>query len=131
MNFADIKTIAVVGLSDDPSKASNHVASYLQNCGYRVIPINPGYDYLLGEKAYPNLASVPSDINIDVVDIFRRPDAVKPIVEQAVDRGGVKVIWMQEGVVNEEASDLACKAGLECVMNKCMLKEHIRTRFGD
>ena len=129
MDFDAVKTVAVVGLSDKPDRASFRVANYLQNCGYRIIPVNPVLDEVLGEKAYPDVKSIPSDIEVDVIDIFRRPEDVPAIVEQVVAREGVKVCWMQEGVVNEEAAETARKAGLEVVMDQCMLKEHKKCKM--
>jgi predicted CoA-binding protein len=115
------RVIAVVGLSDNPSRPSHGVAAYLQRHGYRVIPVNPKLTEVLGEKAYPTLSAVPEPV--DVVDIFRKPEAVPAIVEEAISRGA-KVIWMQEGIVHNAAADRARAAGLRVVMNKCMLKEH-------
>ena len=119
----EAKTIAVVGLSPKPERASFGVASYLQQHGYRIIPVNPTVDQVLGEKSYPDLTSVPE--RIDVVDIFRRSEDVPPVVDEAI-RVGAKVIWMQEGVINEAAATKARQAGLEVIMDRCMLKEHQR-----
>ena len=121
--LAPSKTIAIVGLSPKEERDSNKVASYLQKEGYKIIPVNPGYDEILGLKSFPNLSEIPEDI--DVVDIFRRPSVVAEIVESAI-RKGAKVIWMQEGIVNNEAAEKAKNAGLKVVMNKCMMKEHIK-----
>ena len=118
--ITDSHTIAIVGLSDDPERPSYAVAQYLQGRHYRIIPVNPGVTEVLGEQAYPDLLSVPE--RVDVVDIFRRSDQVLPIVEQAV-KIGARAVWMQEGVVNEEAAIWARAAGLLVVMNHCMLKE--------
>ncbi len=115
------RTVAVVGLSDKPDRESYRVASYLQRHGYRIIPVNPNATTVLGEKAYARLSEVPEAV--DVVDIFRRPEAVPAIVEEAIARGA-RVIWMQEGIANNAAADRARAAGLQVVMNKCMLKEH-------
>lgn len=117
------KTVAVVGMSSRPERPSHSVPAYLQTQGYRIIPINPSLEEALGEKAYPDLLSVPAPI--DVVDIFRRSEEVVPIVEQAI-RIGAKVVWMQEGIVNDEAADLARRAGLEVVMDACMRATHKR-----
>ncbi|TDA69927.1 MAG: CoA-binding protein [Clostridia bacterium] len=127
VDFARIKNIAVVGLSDKPERASYRVAAYLQQAGYRIIPVNPSLTRVLGEKCYPNLEAVPEDISVDVVDIFRRSEDVPPIVETAIKRG-VPVIWMQEGVVNEEAAAAAAAAGRVVVMDKCLMQEHQRAR---
>lgn len=119
--LAQSKTIAVVGISDKAERPSYRVAKYLQDHGYRIIPVNPRLDEVLGEKCYSGLDSVPD--KIDVVDIFRRPDDVLPIVKSAISLG-VNTIWMQEGVVNEEAAHIAKAAGLNIIMDRCMLKEH-------
>ena len=115
------KTVAVVGLSDRPDRDSHRVAAYLQQHGYRIVPVNPNIATVLGEPAYPGLREVP--VPVDVVDIFRKPDAVPEIVEDAIAMGA-RVIWMQEGIAHNAAADRARAAGLEVVMNKCMLKEH-------
>jgi uncharacterized protein len=115
------RTIAVVGLSSNPTRPSYRVASYMQAQGYRVIPVNPNETKVLGEPSYPSLASVPG--TIDLVDIFRKSEDVLPIVEEAIARGA-KAIWMQEGVVNEEAAARAAQAGLPVVMDHCWRKEH-------
>jgi uncharacterized protein len=114
-------TIAVVGLSDKPERASFDVAKYLQSHGYRIIPVNPTISEVLGEKAYPNLSAVPE--KIDVVDIFRKSEDVGPIVDEAI-KIGAKVVWMQLGISNEEAARKAIQAGLEVVMDRCMKHEH-------
>jgi predicted CoA-binding protein len=119
----ETKTIAVVGLSDRPERPSYHVAEYLRTQGYRVIPVNPTITQWLGERSYPTLKDVPE--TIDMVDIFRRSDAVPEIVRDAV-AVGVKSVWMQEGVIHEGAAMLAEAAGLHVVMDRCILKEHRR-----
>ena len=121
--FAETRTIAVVGLSGDSWRASHSVAEYLQEVGYRIIPVNPNETEVLGEKAYGSLEDVPE--KIDVVDIFRRSEFVHPVVESAI-RVGAKAIWMQEGVVDAGAARLARAAGLAVVMDACILKEHVR-----
>jgi len=115
------KTIAVVGLSDKPDRPSYRVAKYLQDHGYRIIPVNPTLTEVLGERAYPDLLAVPEPV--DVVDIFRQSEAVPPIVEQAIAIGA-RAVWMQEGVVHETAAARARQAGLDVVMDRCMFKEH-------
>ncbi len=117
------KTIAVVGLSSKPHRASFGVARYLQAVGYRIVPVNPHESEVLGERAYARLEDVP--VRIDVVDVFRRAEHVPEIVESAI-RVGAKAIWLQEGVVHEEAASRARQAGLLVVMDRCMLKEHAR-----
>jgi len=115
------KTIAVVGLSGRRSRPSYGVSEYMQSQGYRIIPVNPNEAEILGEKSWPTLDEVPE--RIDIVDIFRRSEAVSEVVEAAI-RIGARGIWMQEGVVNEEAAAKARDAGLEVVMDRCILKEH-------
>jgi predicted CoA-binding protein len=117
------RVVAVVGLSSDPERASHRVASYLQDNGYRIIPVNPNEEEVLGETCYPELAAVPEPV--EVVDIFRKSADVPPVVEQAV-RVGAKAVWMQEGIINREAADYAEKAGLEVVMDQCMRKHLYR-----
>lgn len=118
------KVVAVVGLSTFDSKPSYRVAAYLQAAGYRVVPIHPKAENILGEKAYAGLREVPGELGVEIVDIFRRPDAVMLHVEEAIAIGA-KVVWMQEGVINNAAADRAKAAGLQVVMNRCMLKDHM------
>ncbi len=115
------RTIAIVGLSSKPTRPSYGVAQYLQAHGYRIIPINPNEVEVLGERAYARLSDILE--RVDVVTIFRRSDAVLPIVEEAI-RIGAWAVWMQEGVVHEEAARRAGDAGILVIMNRCMLKEH-------
>lgn len=117
------KTIAVVGLSSRPVRASFGVSRFLQRQGYRIIPINPNEKEVLGERAYPSLSDVPGEI--DIVSVFRRPSRVPEVVEDAV-RKGARCLWMQEGVVNEEAAQRAEAAGIPVVMDRCILKELAR-----
>ena len=120
------RTIAVVGLSAKRYRPSYGVAEYMQRAGYRIIPVNPNVDEVLGEKSYPDIDSVPEPI--DIVDIFRRSESVPEIVDAAI-RKGAKVIWMQEGVVHEEAARRAKEAGLAVVMDRCILKDHRRLAY--
>ncbi len=120
-------TVAVVGLSANPDRPSNRVASYLKGKGYRIIPVNPNEKVILGETCYPDLGSIPEPV--EVVDIFRLSEDVLPIVQEAV-KTGANVVWMQEGVINEEAATYARKAGLKVVMDKCMKKEHEKLDTG-
>jgi len=115
------RVIAVVGLSAKPDRPSYRVASYLKESGYKIIPVNPGEEEILGNVCYPDLVSIPEPV--DVVDIFRRSEEVPAIVEEAI-KIGAKVVWMQEGVINEEAAARAKEVGLVVVMDRCMLKEH-------
>jgi predicted CoA-binding protein len=119
------KTIAVVGLSGNPLRASHGVSAYMQSHGYRILPVNPQIRSSLGEKAYASLLEVPE--KIDVVNIFRRPEFVEEVVDQAI-RLKVPAIWMQEGVIHEKAAEKARQAGIFVVMDLCILKEH-RARF--
>lgn len=124
-----VKTIAVVGLSDSPMRPSHGVSAYMQAAGYKIVPVNPRIAEALGEKAYPSLLEVPLEVRekIDLVDVFRRPEYVDEIVEQAIQLK-IPAIWMQEGVVNEGAAETARDAGMFVVMDRCVLKEH-RARF--
>jgi hypothetical protein len=117
------KTLAVVGLSSKFMRASHGVSEYMQQQGYRIIPVNPKEESVLGEKCYPSLDDVPEAF--DSVVIFRRPEFVPDIVEAAI-RKGAKVVWMQEGVVHERAAERARAAGLKVVMDRCILKEHAK-----
>ena len=119
------KTIAVVGLSNDPWRASHGVSAYTQSQGYRIIPVNPQIESSLGERAYPSLLDVPE--KIDLVNIFRRPEFVEEIVGQAIQLK-VPAVWMQEDVIHENAAEKARQAGILVVMDRCILKEH-RARF--
>lgn len=119
------RTVAMVGLSPDKERPSFRVASYLKGQGYKVIPVNPRFAQILGETSYPDLTSIPE--KVDVVDVFRRADEIPDIVEQAI-RIGAKVVWMQEGIVNELAAARARGAGLMVVMDRCMRKEHLKMR---
>ena len=119
--YESIKTIAVVGLSDDETRPSYEVASYLKNQGFKIIPVNPMIGEWRGEKSYPSLSDIPE--RVDVVDVFRKPEFVDEIVDQAI-KIGAKVVWMQEGVVNETAAQKGRAAGLTVVMDQCMMKEH-------
>jgi hypothetical protein len=119
------KTVAVVGISPKEDRPSYIVASYLKSKGYRIIPVRPDGELILGEKVYNSLSEIPKEIGIEVVDIFRRSEDVPPIVEEAIQRGA-KVVWMQEGVIHKEASEKAERAGLKVFMDRCIKKEHQR-----
>lgn len=124
------RTIAVVGLSNNPERPSYDVANYLESHGYRIVPINPTIDEVLGEKSYKSLLGLPEQLKreIEVVDIFRRPEDIPPVVEEAVELrrsgGNPKVVWMQLGIVNQSAAETARKAGIGVVMDRCMKIEH-------
>ena len=119
--YKESKTIAVVGASDNPKRPSYDVAKYLQSQGFRIIPVNPALKELFGEKSYPDLLSIPEPV--DVVDVFRHPEAVPEIVEQAIAKQA-KVVWMQPGAENMQAAERAMEAGLEVIMGVCMMREH-------
>jgi uncharacterized protein len=120
--FKNTKTIAIAGLSPDPSKASNMVAVYLQTAGFTIVPVYPKEDIILGEKVYRTISEIP--FKIDMVDIFRKPDAIAEIIDEAIKRGDVDTIWTQLGLVNNEAAQKAKDAGLKVVQNKCTKIEH-------
>ena len=115
------KKVAVIGLSPKSERASHRVAKYMMGNDYEIIPVNPMHDEILGKTSYASLLDIPGEV--EVVDIFRKPNVVMEIVEQAIEKGA-KVIWMQEGIVNNAAADRAREAGLKVVMDKCILKEH-------
>ncbi|RME06681.1 MAG: CoA-binding protein [Anaerolineae bacterium] len=121
--LSETRTIAVVGFSSNPAKAGYYVPAYLQSHGYRIIPVNPNLEEGLGEKAYPSLEAIPEPV--DLVLIFRRSEFVPPVVEQAI-RIGARAVWMQLGIINEEAARMARQAGLSVVMDRCMKIEHGR-----
>ena len=119
----ECRTIAVVGLSSQPERPSHGVAAYMQRAGYRVIPVNPNEREVLGERAYAALDDVPE--KIDLVDVFRRPEAAGQVVDQAI-AVGARAVWLQEGVIDYDAAQRAVDAGLLVVMDRCWLKEHLR-----
>ena len=119
------RNIAVVGLSDDPLRPSHGVSAYMQTQGYRIIPVNPRIESCLGEKAYSSLLQVPG--KVDIVNIFRRPEYVEEVVDQAIHLK-IPAIWMQEDVIHEKAAEKARKAGILVVMDRCILRDH-RARF--
>jgi uncharacterized protein len=117
--LGDARTVAVVGLSSKPNRPSYGVAAYLERHGYRIVPVNPNEDEVLGERAYPSLLDLPEDLAIDVVDVFRRSEETPAVAREAVAIGA-KVLWLQEGIVNEEAYRIASEAGLEVIMGVCI-----------
>ena len=116
-----MRTIAVVGMSQKPERPSNFVALYMQDKGYEIIPVNPGQKEIAGETCYPSLQKIPNQV--DVVNVFRRPEYVLPIAEAAIEISA-KALWLQDGVINKDAAKLAKEAGLLVVMNDCMLRRH-------
>jgi len=124
--LGEVRTIAVVGLSSKPNRPSFEVARYLQEHGYRIVPINPNETEVLGERAYPTLTDVPADIRIDVVDVFRRAEETPAVARDAVAIGA-RVLWLQEGIVSDEAARIATEGGLEVIMGVCI--RHVRARL--
>lgn len=122
------KTVAIVGLSDHPGKPSRNVAHYLLRQGFTIIPVNPNMADFHGLKAYPSLSDIPHPENIDIVDVFRRPEAVMEIVDEIIKLGILPVLWFQEEVVAPEAKAKAEKAGMTVIMDECMKKEHEKLR---
>ncbi|VFJ13072.1 CoA-binding protein [Candidatus Nitrosocosmicus franklandus] len=119
-----LKNIAVVGMSPTEGKPANYVPKYLIEKGYKVIPVNPVYDSVLGLKSYPKVSEIPDPV--DIVDIFRKSEDIPPIAKDAVKKKGIKVFWMQLGIYNSEAKEIAERNGMEVVYNRCMLREHQR-----
>ncbi len=120
--FDSVKTIAILGLSPDETKDSHKVAKYLQEVGYKIVPVYPKEDTLLGEKVYRSLLEIP--FNVDMVDIFRKPSALNAIADACIKKGNVKVFWSQKGIVNNEAAQKAEDAGIKVVQNFCSMVEH-------
>ncbi|MFP3189892.1 MAG: CoA-binding protein [Thermoproteota archaeon] len=118
------KTIAIVGASRNPGKAAYEVPAFLKSKGYKIIPINPSADYIFGEKAYKSLLDLPDDLKIDVVDVFRPSNEVINVVKDAIKKG-YKIIWLQEGIYDPEAVNLAKKNNIEIIWNRCMMKSYI------
>lgn len=118
----DVKTIAVLGLSPDSTKDSYRVAEYLQNAGYTIVPVYPKEETILGQKVYRSLAEIP--FTVDMVNIFRKPDALAPIADACIERGDIKVFWSQKGIVNNEAAEKARNGGMRVVQNHCSMVEH-------
>ncbi|MDP9118895.1 MAG: CoA-binding protein [Actinomycetota bacterium] len=124
--LGEVLVVAVVGISSKPSRPSHEVASYLQEHGYRIVPVNPNETEVLGEKAYDSLLDIPRDLHVDVVDVFRRAEHTPEVARQAVAIGA-RVLWLQEGIVSEEAARIAAEAGLEVIMGVCI--RHVRERL--
>ena len=127
--LGDARTIAVVGLSSNPDRPSYEVAEFLQDRGYRIVPVNPKETEVLGERAYASLPDVPEEIAVDVVDVFRRAEQTPEVAEQAVARGA-KVLWLQEGIVNDDARRIGEEAGLTVIMGVCIKKQKQRVERG-
>jgi uncharacterized protein len=125
----EARTIAVVGISPKEHRDSHRVARYLREHGFRIIPVNPNAQEIFGERCYPSLADIPGEVAIDIVDVFRRPDAVEPIARDAVT-AGARAIWFQIGVINEDAAEIASQGGLDVVMDRCLMVDHGRLLGG-
>jgi predicted CoA-binding protein len=124
--LGEVQVVAVVGLSSKPDRDSYQVAAYLQRNGYRIVPVNPGESEVLGERAYATLLDIPDDVRVDVVDVFRRAEHTPEVAEQAV-RIGARVLWLQEGIVSDEAARIATEGGLDVIMGVCI--RHVRERL--
>jgi predicted CoA-binding protein len=124
--FYDLKNIAVVGMSRNEEKPAHFVPKFLIEHGYNIIPVNPTTAEVLGRKSYPAISEIPNDLNIDIVDVFRRSEDVPDVVEDAIKKKGIKLIWMQLGISNEEAERKAKENGIDVVYNRCMFEEHKR-----
>jgi len=127
--LGDVHTIAVVGLSSRPGRPSFEVASYLQDHGYRIVPVNPNETTVLGEPAYPTLGDVPRDVSIDVVDVFRRAEHTPEVARQAVEIGA-KVLWLQEDIISDDAAAIATAGGLDVIMGVCIRRVRERLMGG-
>lgn len=126
--FETVQTIAIIGLSPDESKDSHRVAAYLQKKGYKIIPVYPKEEMILGEKVYRSLADIKEPV--DMVNIFRKPEAMDFIVDEAIKRGDVRVVWSQIGIVNDEAARKAKENGMTVVQNRCLMVEHSSMKAG-
>lgn len=124
--LGEAHVVAVVGISSKPSRPSYEVASYLQEHGYRIVPVNPNETEVLGERAYASLLDIPLEVHVDVVDVFRRAEHTPEVAREAVAIGA-RVLWLQEGIVNEEAARIAAEGGLEVIMGVCI--RHVRERL--
>ena len=124
----ELKNIAVVGMSKNEEKPAHFVPKFLIEQGYNVIPVNPTAPEILGKKSYSAVSDIPE--NVDIVDVFRRSEDVPPVIEDAIRKKGIKVIWMQSGIYNEQAEKKARENGMDIVYNRCMKEEHMRL-FGD
>lgn len=120
----DSKTIAIVGASGDPSRPSHSIMAYLQRAGYKCVPVNPNESEILGERCYASVADIPSDIQIDIVNVFRRPAHTPEVAKTAVARGHVKALWLQQGIVNDDAMRIAQDGGLIAIQDACIAVLH-------
>lgn len=129
MNFNTVKTIAVVGLSDKPDRPSFQVGQYLFNQGYKIIPVNPNVSEVFDQKSYPNLDSIPKNINIDIIDVFRKSEEVVSVIQEIINSGRKSIVWLQEGIDNKKAVDLAKNHGLEISSGICLMKFHQQSKI--
>ncbi|MCW1949590.1 MAG: CoA-binding protein [Candidatus Shapirobacteria bacterium] len=127
MDLTQIKTIAIIGLSDKPDRSSYQVAQYLINQGYKIIPVNPNIQQFFDQKSYPDISSVPPEINLDIVDIFRKSEEVLSVIQEIINTGRRPIIWLQEGIDNTEAVNLAKSHGFEITSGICLMKFHQQT----
>jgi predicted CoA-binding protein len=124
--FYDLRNIAVVGMSKNEEKPAHLVPKFLLERGYNIIPVNPTTTEVLGRKSYPSVSEIPNDLNIEIVDVFRRSEDVPHVVDDVIKKKGIKLIWMQLGISNEEAEKKAKENGIDVVYNRCMLEEYER-----
>lgn len=124
MDLTQAKTIAIIGLSDKPERPSYQVAQYLINQGYQIIPVNPNIKEVFGQKSYPSISSIPPEINLDIIDIFRKSEEIIPIIQEIIDSGRQSIIWLQEGIDNPDAISLAQSHGFEITSGICLMKFH-------
>jgi hypothetical protein len=124
--FYDLRNIAVVGMSKNEEKPAHLVPKFLLEHGYNIIPVNPTTTEVLGRKSYPSVSEIPNDLNIEIVDVFRRSEDVPHVVDDVIKKKGIKLIWMQLGISNEEAEKKAKENGIDVVYNRCMLEEYER-----
>lgn len=124
MDFTSVKTIAIIGLSDKPARPSYQVAQYLINQGYKIIPVNPNIVEVFGQKSYPNISSIPQEIFVDIIDVFRKSEEVLSVIQEIIDSGRKSIIWLQEGIDNQSAVDLAISNNLEVHSGICLMKTH-------
>ena len=122
--FYTMKNIAVVGMSNTEGKPANYVPSYMIDRGYNVVPVNPNSDHVMGRKSYPSASQVPE--NFEILNIFRPSRDVAAVVKDAIKKDGIKLVWMQEGIYNKEAEEMARAKGIDVVYNRCMMVEHMR-----
>ena len=124
MDLTQAKTIAIIGLSDNPDRPSFQVAQYLINQGYQIIPVNPNIQQVFEQKSYPNISSIPKDISVDIIDVFRKSEDVVSVIQEIIDSGRQSIIWLQEGIDNPEAVNLAKSHGYDITSGICLMKFH-------